>query len=37
VLAAQLACLDGRAPGVAFHDYHKVAERVLAEGLIELG
>jgi Xaa-Pro aminopeptidase len=37
VLAAQLACLDVVRPGVAFHDYHKVAERVLAEGLIELG
>jgi len=37
VLAAQLACLEVVRPGVAFHDYHKVAERVLAEGLIELG
>ncbi|MEO8486473.1 MAG: aminopeptidase P family protein, partial [Betaproteobacteria bacterium] len=36
VLAAQLACLDAVRPGVAFHDYHQVAERVLAEGLIEL-
>jgi Xaa-Pro aminopeptidase len=37
VLAAQLACLDAVRPGVGFHAYHKVAERVLAQGLIELG
>ena len=37
VLAAQLACLDAVRAGVAFHDYHKVAERVLAQGLVELG
>jgi len=37
VLAAQLACLDAVRPGVPFHDYHKVAERVLAQGLIDLG
>jgi Xaa-Pro aminopeptidase len=37
VLAAQMACLDAVRPGAPFHDYHKVAERVLAEGLIELG
>ena len=37
VLAAQLACLDAVRAGVAFHDYHKVAERVLAEGLVDLG
>jgi len=24
-------------PGVAFHDYHKVAERVLAQGFIDIG
>jgi Xaa-Pro aminopeptidase len=36
VLAAQLACLDAVKPGVAFHDYHAVAERVLAQGLIDL-
>jgi len=37
VLAAQTACLDAVRPGAPFHDYHKVAERVLAEGLIGLG
>jgi Xaa-Pro aminopeptidase len=37
VLAAQLACLAAVKPGVPFHDYHKVAERVLAQGLIDLG
>jgi Xaa-Pro aminopeptidase len=37
VLAAQLACLDAVRPGVEFHDYHKVAERVLAQGFIDLG
>jgi len=37
VLAAQLACLDAVRPGVDFHDYHKVAERVLAQGYIDLG
>jgi Xaa-Pro aminopeptidase len=36
VLAAQLACIDAVRPGRAFHDYHKVAERVLAQGLIDL-
>jgi len=36
VLAAQLACLDAVRPGVPFHDYHHVAERVLAQGLIDL-
>ena len=35
--AAQLACLDAVRPGVEFHDYHKVAERVLAQGFIDLG
>ena len=37
VLAAQLACLEAVRPGVAFHDYHHVAERVLAQGCIDLG
>jgi Xaa-Pro aminopeptidase len=37
VLAAQLACLAAVRPGVAFHDYHKVAEQVLAQGFIDLG
>ena len=37
VLAAQEACLDAVKPGVDFHDYHKVAERVLAQGYIDLG
>ena len=37
VLAAQLACLDAVRPGAPFHDYHTVAERVLAQGLIDLG
>src|SRR3954470_23008437 len=36
VLASQLACLDAVRPGVEFHDYHKVAERVLAQGFIDL-
>ena len=36
VLAAQLACLDAVRPGAPFHDYHKAAERVLAQGLIDL-
>jgi len=37
VLTAQLACIDAVKPGVDFHDYHKVAERVLAQGFIDLG
>jgi len=37
VLASQLACLDAVRPGVDFHDYHKAAERVLAQGYIDLG
>jgi len=37
VLASQLACLDAVKPGVDFHDYHKVAERVLAQGFVDLG
>ena len=36
VLAAQLACIDAVRPGRAFHDYHQVAERVLAQGMIDL-
>ncbi len=37
VLAAQHACLDAVRPGVPFHDYHRAAERVLAQGFIDLG
>jgi Xaa-Pro aminopeptidase len=37
VLASQLACLDTVKPGVEFHDYHKAAERVLAQGYLDLG
>jgi len=37
VLAAQQACLDAVKPGAYFHDYHKVAERVLAQGYLDLG
>ena len=37
VLGAQLACIDAVRPGAPFHDYHHVAERVLAQGLIDLG
>ena len=37
VLAAQLACLDAVRPGAEFHDYHKMAERVLAQGYIDIG
>jgi len=37
VLAAQQACIDAVRPGADFHDYHKVAERVLAQGFIDLG
>jgi Xaa-Pro aminopeptidase len=36
VLEAQLACIDAVRPGQPFHDYHQVAERVLARGLIDL-
>jgi Xaa-Pro aminopeptidase len=36
VLEAQLACIAAVAPGRPFHDYHGVAERVLAQGLIDL-
>ena len=37
VLAGQMACIDAVRPGTPFHDYHKVAERVLAQGFIDLG
>ena len=37
VLAAQQACIDAVVPGADFHDYHKTAERVLAQGFIDLG
>ena len=37
VLAAQTASLEAVKPGVAFHDYHKAAERVIAQGLVDLG
>ena len=37
VLAAQCACIDAVVPGAGFHDYHKVAERVLAQGYLDLG
>ena len=37
VLASQQACLDAVKPGADFHDYHKAAERVLAQGYIDLG
>jgi Xaa-Pro aminopeptidase len=36
VLSAQLACLEAVRPGAAFHDYHRRAERHLAQGLIDL-
>jgi len=37
VLAAQAACIAAVLPGAEFHAYHKVAERVLAQGFIDLG
>ena len=37
VLAAQQACLDAVRPGAEFHDYHRAAERVLAQGYLDLG
>ncbi len=37
VLAAQLACIEAVKPGADFHDYHAVAERVLAQGYLDLG
>ena len=36
VLATQLACIEAVVPGRPFHDYHEVAERMLAQGLIDL-
>ena len=36
VLAAQLACLEALGPGKPFHDYHRTAERVVAQGLVDL-
>ena len=36
VLAAQLACIGAVAPGRPFHDYHEIAERVIAQGLLDL-
>ena len=37
VLASQQACLEAVKPGADFHDYHHAAERVLAQGYIDLG
>ncbi|MEO8974895.1 MAG: M24 family metallopeptidase, partial [Casimicrobiaceae bacterium] len=37
VLESQLASMAAVRPGAEFHDYHKVAERVLAQGFIDLG
>ncbi len=37
VLAAQESCIAALGPGKPFHDYHAVAERVIAQGLIDLG
>src|SRR5438552_1075388 len=37
VLATQVACIEAVKPGADFHVYHKVAERVLAQGFIDLG
>jgi len=37
VLAAQTACLAAVKPGAEFHDYHKAAEQVLAQGYVDLG
>jgi Xaa-Pro aminopeptidase len=36
VLEAQLACVEAVRPGKPFHDYHQIAERVVAQGLIDL-
>ena len=36
VLAAQLACIEAVGAGKPFHDYHRTAERVIAQGLIDL-
>ena len=37
VLASQVACFNAVQPGHDFHAYHKAAERVLAQGFIDLG
>jgi Xaa-Pro aminopeptidase len=37
VLATQQACIDAVKPGADFHAYHKVAERTLAQGYLDLG
>jgi Xaa-Pro aminopeptidase len=37
VLESQYACLDAVKPGAAFNAYHHAAERVLAQGYIDLG
>jgi Xaa-Pro aminopeptidase len=37
VLASQVAGLAAVEPGAEFHAYHKVCERVLAQGFIDLG
>ena len=37
VLATQVACIEAVKPGADFHGYHKLAERVLAQGFIDLG
>ncbi|KAB2838366.1 MAG: Xaa-Pro dipeptidase, partial [Burkholderiales bacterium] len=37
VLEAQERCIAALVPGKPFHDYHEVAEKVLAQGLIDLG
>ncbi|MCL2297052.1 MAG: aminopeptidase P N-terminal domain-containing protein [Proteobacteria bacterium] len=36
VLAAQRACFDALKPGAPFHAFHEAAERVLAQGMIDL-
>ncbi len=36
VLASQLACIKAVKPGAAFGNYHEVANKVLAQGLIDL-
>ncbi|MDR0247531.1 MAG: aminopeptidase P N-terminal domain-containing protein [Burkholderiales bacterium] len=36
VLSAQRACFDALKPGAPFHAFHDAAERVLAQGMIDL-
>ncbi len=36
VLAAQDACISAVKPGASFNDYHDVATRIIAQGLIDL-